>query len=250
MELTGMQVPESFARRGRPRGNAIVVAQRNQERFEEMVELIQDGKTQLEIGQLLGISQQRVSQVYRVALEFVPQPTIDQRRELQLLRLEQAIEKTLDVLEGDHPYVSEGRVVYPVESWENGKPVYAERPLQDVKPILDAARTLFAGLKREADTIGSDAPKRVETANLHVKADDLRVTKIIEGLVGVNGARKDEIASRVSSRRQLAAGASPAISGPGIADESAPVGSWKRRRKGFGADPRRVASWDPAGMVE
>lgn len=228
----------------------MVATQRNDARLERIIELLAENVTQVEIARELGITQATVSRLYRTALEFVPQPTIDQRRELMLLRLDQAAEKTLDILEADHPYVSEGRVVYPVVGWENGKPIYGDHPLQDAKPALDAARTLTALLKREADTIGSDAPKRVETANLHVKADDLRVTKIIEGLVGVNGARKDEIASRVSSRRQLAAGASPAISGPGIVAGSVPVGSWKRRRRGFGADPRRVANWRPDDMIE
>lgn len=206
-ELTGVQVPENFGRRGRPRGSAIAIAQRNQAQFERIVEMLAEGKTQEEIGKELAVSQQRVSQLYRTALEFVPMPTIQQRRELQLLRLDQAIERTLDVLEGDHPYVSEGRVVFPVVGWDDGKPIYGDKPLQDAKPLLDAARTLFAGLKREAETIGSDAPKRSEVIAAHVNAEDLRVTKIISSLGLENDEKAAAIRERATQRRQLAPGA-------------------------------------------
>jgi hypothetical protein len=205
---------------------------------------------QKEIARALGITQSRVSSLYREALEFFPYKSVEQHRELFLMENREAIDRTLEVLRGDHPYVSEGRIIHEVIGHDkNNRPIYGE-PLQDVKPILQAAQTLTALHNRLMTNIGGDAPKRLETANLHVDASDLRVAPIIEQFRLSNASRQDQIARRVSSRREIA-------SGPQHSAEAAvrrPVGADIRRRSpGSGkraARPVVVKGWDPGSLLE
>lgn len=202
--------------------------------------------TQKELAVHFGIDQARISRLYREALEFFPVKTVSQHRELVLMENREATDKVLDVLRADHPYVSEGRIIHEVTGHtEDGKPIYGQA-LQDAKPVLQAAQTLTALHNRLASLIGADAPKRLETANVHVNAADLRVAPMIEQFRASNSHRQDQIASRVSSRRALPVGA-PANS-EGVVRR--PVGAWHHRRAGFGANPQRAEAWDPSYLFE
>lgn len=202
--------------------------------------------SQTEIAAKLNITQSRVSTLYREALEFLPVRTVIQNRALMMMENREAVDRVLDVLRGDHPYVSEGRIIHEVIGHTaDNRPVYGE-PLQDVKPILQAATTLTALHVRLSNWIGADAPKRLETANLHVKAEDLRISPIVEQFRALNARTQDQITSRVSSRRELAAGAPASSQGAG----TRPEGAWHHRRRGFGANPRRAEAWDWAALVE
>lgn len=240
------------ARRGRPPGGSVAHRKVIEGYINQIQEFLEMGKTQAEIAKALNLSQQRISQLYRQALEYFPYKTIDQRRELMLLRLDDMAEKAEEIMNADHPYVSEGRVVFPIVKWDNGKPVYGDKPLQDAKAPLQAINTLVSVFKRVADTIGSDAPKRLETANVHVKAEDLRVVQLVGGLQNVNSSRMDEIKSRVETRRSLPPGSTiPVV--PTVDSgmrTGRPYGAAVRRRRGGGADPRRVARWNPASLYE
>ena len=227
--------------------------------IETVAMLLHEGLTQQEIAERMGINQSSVSRVYRQALEFYPYKTVDQRRELMLLRLDSMAEKAEEIMNAEHPFVSDGRVVYPIVKWDNGKPVYGEKPLQDAKAPLQAINTLVAVFKRVADTIGSDAPKRVETANLHVKAEDLRVVQLVGQLQSANSYRADEIKSRVEARRSLPPGSSITVidaiestqrTENWMKDQLRPSTATERRSVGRGADPRRVATWNPASLYE
>jgi len=220
--------------------------------IESVATLLHDGLSQQEIAEVMGINQSSVSRVYREALEFYPYKTVDQRRELMLLRLDSMAEKAEEIMNAEHPYVSEGRVVFPIVKWDNGKPVYGDKPLQDAKAPLQAINTLVSVFKRVADTIGSDAPKRLETASIHVKAEDLRVVQLVGGLKNVNSERAGEIKSRVEARRSLPPGSTMTIDSPVRtgAYSGRPYGATERRSRGHGADPRRVSSWHPESLYE
>jgi hypothetical protein len=234
---------------GRPRGIAAI---RKRKMIEDIATLIAEGHTQQEIAERLGITQSSVSKWYRQALEFYPYKDVDQRRELMLLQLDAMAEKAQEIIDADHPYVSEGRTVFPIVKWDNGKPVYGDKPLQDAKVPLQAINTFVGVLKRVADTIGSDAPKRLETASIHVKAEDLRVVQLVGGLKNVNSERAGEIKSRVEARRSLPPGSTIAIDSPVRtgAYSGRPYGATERRSRGHGADPRRVSSWHPESLYE
>jgi predicted XRE-type DNA-binding protein len=222
---------------------------RQLEWIEQIHALMDEGIQQREIGERLGIAQQRVSQLYRQALELYPLKNVDHRRELALMQIDEAVDATMDVLRADHPFVSEGRVVFPVVGWEIGddgkkRPVYGETPLQDAKPVLQAATTLATLLKRTMDQIGGDAPKRLETVNAHVSAQDLRVSALLGDLAAVNSGKVEAIAARVEARRASAPGAGMPV--PGLSEAAGrPQTARERRSAGFGASPARVASWDP-----
>ena len=220
--------------------------------IESVATLLHDGLSQQEIAEVMGINQSSVSRVYREALEFYPYKTVDQRRELMLLRLDSMAEKAEEIMNAEHPYVSEGRVVFPIVKWDNGKPVYGDKPLPDAKAPLQAINTLVSVFKRVADTIGSDAPKRLETASIHVKAEDLRVVQLVGGLKNVNSERAGEIKSRVEARRSLPPGSTMTIDSPVRtgAYSGRPYGATERRSRGHGADPRRVSSWHPESLYE
>lgn len=212
-----------------------------------------DGLTQQQIAKQLGLAQSTISLLYRQALELVPWKTVDQRRELALLQLDEATEKVIDVLRADHPYVSEGRVVYQ-QRWDEALAKWVTDPdlppLQDAKPVLQAATTLATLLKRVADTIGSDAPKRLETANVHVKAEDLRVANLLPELKALSASRAAEIRSRAENRRELPPGV-PRPSQP--AATGIPVGAVRMRMLGvrdWAARPATVARWDPEHLFE
>lgn len=128
-------------------------------------------------------------------------------RELMLLQLEEAADRVTEVMNASHPYVSEGRVVFPVVGHDaSGKPIYGDEPLQDAGPVLKAATTLVTVLKRRAEQIGADAPKRIESTNLNVKAADLPVMKLINSLEQANQDSRKEITRRVQAQRVLPSG--------------------------------------------
>lgn len=229
---------------GRPR---TAVAMQRQTLQQDICDLLAENKTQQQIAEILGISQSNISRNYRQALEFYPYKTVDHRRELALAHLDEYLDKADEILHADHPYVSEGRVVFPVVGHdEHGKPIYGDRPLQDAKVPLQAITTAVAVLKRVADTIGSDAPKRLEATTLSVKAEDLRVTQLVRTLAAENDTRAESIRSRVQQRRALPPG-SP-LSAPRSAQR--PRTAAERRRDGSGASPARVAAWNPEALFE
>ena len=247
-----IQVPgfgREARKRGRPQGStALATALKRQSTVDEMLSIMDERPevTQQELSVHFGIDQAAVSRLYREALEFLPVKSVVQHRALMMMENREAIDRTLDVLRGDHPYVSEGRIIHEVIGHDdNGKPIYGEA-LQDVKPILQAATTLTALHVRLSNWIGADAPKRLETANLHVKAEDLRISPIVEQFRALNARRSDEITSRVESRRLGLPGA------PASSQEAAtrPEGAWHHRRRGFGANPQRAEAWDWAALVE
>lgn len=243
-----------------------MTARRTAAAVQRIQELAEAGKTHAEIGEELGMTGAMVGRHYAKVLEMVPLRTVLQRRELQLLRIEHAQQRVIEVLDAEHPYVSEGREVFPVVAWEVGedgkrRPVYGDKPLQDARPVLQAAGQLVGLLKREAETVGTDAPKRIETVNTHVSAEDLRIGGVLQGLAERNEVARAAIEERTARRREGGAGvvdaevvAEPLVTvpmrvGAGVAGPR-PYGAAERRKRGFGADVDRVAGWDPAALFE
>lgn len=240
---------EGRRKRGRPRGSTeLATALKRQSIMDEMVSIMESDPTttQKQLAVHFGIDQAAVSRLYRQALEYMPIKTVEQHRELVLIENREATDRVLAVLRADHPYVSEGRIIHEVTGHDReNRPIYGE-PLQDAKPVLQAATTLTALHNRLSSLIGADAPKRLETANVHVSATDLRVAPIIEQFRLSNSHRQDQIVSRVSSRRELPPGAP--VNSQGAVRR--PVGAWHHRRSGFGANPQRAEAWDPSYLFE
>ena len=231
--------------------NLIVSAQRQAGYVEEIFAALNSDSsvTQQQIAEQLGISQQRVSQLYRQALRQMSWRSAERTRELMLLDMDEMRDKALEIMRADHPYVSEGRVVYPIVGHdEAGKPIYGDKPLQDSKGPLQAINTAVTVMKRMADTLGTDAPKKSEVVSAHVSAADLRVTKIVDSLRVDNDDARAAIEARVGARRQAAPG--EVVDARQFEPVRRPHTAATRRRAGLGASPKRVASWRPDELFE
>jgi hypothetical protein len=95
----------------------------------------------------------------------------------------------------------------------------------------------------------------METANLNVKAEDLRVVEIVKGLSEWNSSKAEQIQSRVEARRALAPGEVFDVDSPLANGGSSvkPHGSTVHRTRfggGGTASPRRVATWNPESLYE
>lgn len=214
----------------RPKGGALA---HKQLRMQQIVDYIDQGLSQVEIAKKLGVTQGAVSKMARKALTIYPSKTVDMHRELMLMELAEVKDRVFDVLRADHPYVSEGRTVYPIVGHdpESGRPIYGDTPLQDAAPVLKAAQTIVTVLKRISEQIGGDAPKRVESTSVHLGAKDLPVMKLIGDLERANGSTKHSIVKRVEAQRALP---------PGQVGAPIPHGAREHRLR-FGSAYERVA---------
>jgi hypothetical protein len=204
------------------------------ERENYVVRRVREGARQVEIAQELGISQPAVSQIWTRALRELPEKTVDEYRALMMAENREHIDKLQEIIYGDHPYVQEGRVVFPIERYVEGAPVYGDRPLQDVGPVLKAISTAVTLHKRLSDWIGADAAKKSEVVTAHVSAEDLRVTQLVRGISSGNAVREEAIRARVMARRALPPGASVGAGGR-------PHGAREHRERGLRVMDRVLA---------
>lgn len=109
---------------------------------------------------------QNVSRAIKRAETDILMPGVEVYRRMQLAAIDDALRVVFEVLDGEHPLVSQGgKVVYDKD--EHGTDV----KLLDDGPRLAAVRELRALLERQAKITGSDAPQRrvVTLDDLHAE---------------------------------------------------------------------------------
>jgi hypothetical protein len=133
------------------------------ERDLEALRLKSRGWTLEQISDDLGYgSRANVSRAIKRAAAEIPAPGVEIYRRMQLELIDYGIRVAIEVIEAEHPYISQG-----------GKVVFDEnnQKLFDDAPRLAGLRELRALLERQAKTVGSDAPaQRVVTLDdLHAE---------------------------------------------------------------------------------
>jgi hypothetical protein len=107
-------------------------------------------------------SRQNVARAIKRATAEVPMPGVEVYRRMQLESIDYAVRVVLEVIEADHPLVSQGgKVVHD----DDGEILY------DDGPRLAGVRELRALLERLAKVTGSDAPQQrvVTLDDLHAE---------------------------------------------------------------------------------
>ncbi|MEU8404303.1 helix-turn-helix domain-containing protein [Nonomuraea sp. NPDC048892] len=113
----------------------------------EVLRLRRTGMSFPAIGERLGVTRQRVHQIYWAALREIPVQEVTDYRAEQLERLDALPVKANEVLERHHITVSNGRVV-----------TLDGEPLQDAGPLLDAIKTVLDIETRRAKLMGLNTP--------------------------------------------------------------------------------------------
>lgn len=137
----------------------------------EIVALRRQRLSQQEIARRLGISQQRVSQLYRQTLAEIPAQQVDEHRLEDLEQLDYLASKAIEVLERQHVTVSNGRVVS-----------LNDEPIEDDAPVLAAIAALLKVQERKAKLLGLDAPTKHEVVTLD--AIDAEIARLNAELAG------------------------------------------------------------------
>lgn len=126
------------------------------ERDAEAFRLKSRGWSLSQISDELGYGgKQNVSRAINRAEADILTPAVETYRRLQLAAIDEALRVVFEVMDAEHPLVSQGgQVVF--DKTDDGTPV----KLYDDGPRLAAVRELRALLERQAKTLGSDAPAR------------------------------------------------------------------------------------------
>jgi hypothetical protein len=106
--------------------------------------------TYAEIGERLGVDESTAFRAVQRALRIGPTEEVVQVRALELRKLEFRERALLGIMEGEHPKVDHGRIVFD----QHGKPV------RDYSPVIAASNALDRVAKRRADLLGLDAPRK------------------------------------------------------------------------------------------
>ena len=119
----------------------------DQERRADVMRLRRQGQTFEAIGEQLGITKQRVHQLYWDTLRKIPAQEVTEYRAEQAERLDEMLRKAYEVLERKHITVSNGKVIY-----------LDDQPMEDDAPTLMAIKSILQIEERRAKLLGLDTP--------------------------------------------------------------------------------------------
>lgn len=136
----------------RPAGDREATEQRKA----EIVALRRKGTPWDEIGQRYEISLQRAHQIWKQAIESRVTEEVSLYRKEQVERLDALLVEALQILNRQHPAVSQGRVV--TVRTEAGDVV----PVLDDGPRLQAIKTILSIEERRAKLLGLDSPSKAQ----------------------------------------------------------------------------------------
>lgn len=165
-------VPGNHKPKASVRTRAVAAAQ-HAERRAEMWRMRLAGRTQLEIAEHFGISQQAVSIQLRKALAERPATAIDEYRAVELDKLDRLEQVALGVLGNTHYVVSGGAVVYHTQDGEIA-------PLVDDAPKLAAIKAILQICAQRAALLGLNAPAKVaiEGRQVHYVIDGVDMSAL------------------------------------------------------------------------
>lgn len=147
---------------------------------QQVLDLRHTGKTFDDIGAILGISQSKANAIYNGVIQTTADPTLADHRALMMAQLRAAIEPVMGIVLGHHVMVAtNGTIVCPRWKDPDGEWVYGD-PLDDPKPVLDAARTLVMLQDRWSKLVGADAPTRTQAEVTIVDTTNLAVRRLID----------------------------------------------------------------------
>lgn len=141
-------------------------------RRKRAVDLREAGYGFAEIAEDLDVSVPYAWKLYHDALKAIPVASVDQHRRSESARLEKIANKLTEILDGDHPLVSNGRRFDDLT--DNGPVIAAARELRQISESL---RKLY----------GVDAPTRTQA---EVTTVDMTSNPIVQQLEARNAARR------------------------------------------------------------
>lgn len=153
-----------------------------QHRKAEIMRLRRQGTTFEAIGEQLGITRQRVHQIYTDVLKEIPAEDVAIYRAEQAERLDEMLRAAYEVLGRKHLTISGGKVVRigePALDEETGEPTIddgAGEPVYDDGPTLAAIKTILLIEERRAKLLGLDTPVK------QLIGSDVTVTYNFEGI--------------------------------------------------------------------
>jgi transposase-like protein len=144
----------------------------------EIVELRDQGLSFRTIAAQVGRSLHVTWDHYQAAMREIPAANVKQHQENaakrldeQLRRIDMEREIVMEVATAEHPLVSNGRIIYEITDFEDGKPVYGDA-LTDKGPNLAAVDRLHKLDDQEARLLGLYPKVQVSVRNEPSEVDD------------------------------------------------------------------------------
>lgn len=128
-----------------------------------------------QVAQELGIDIQTVANAVKRAAKMIALDTAEDMVKMEVERIDILIMNCIEILEADHYATSHGKVVLDPHTHE---------PLKDSAPALKAINEMANLMKRRAELLGLDAPKRTEAAVTLTQTDsaDLELMDMINSV--------------------------------------------------------------------
>lgn len=121
----------------------------------QIIERKDAGLSFQEIADELGFSKAYIHRRFHKIVRAIPEEAASEYRANQLAEIALNREIAAEIRDAEHPLVSQGRVIYPIEGWsEDGKPIYGDNPLLDDGPRLAAIDRLEKLRDSEAKLLG------------------------------------------------------------------------------------------------
>ena len=126
------------------------------EREARALELRRDGHTHAEIAEIFGVTRQVATKIINRGMDRIVQEPAEQKRLIDLERLDHLQVEALAVLRRTHYVVQGGKIVVAADS----------KPLVDDAPTLQAIATIVRLMERRARLLGLDAAQKHEVLTL------------------------------------------------------------------------------------
>lgn len=150
-----------------------------------------------EIGQQLGVSESMARKIYDQVIKAIPAANLEAHRVEELERLDELERKAINVLEGLHPLVQQGRIINRGHKDESGTWVVDEE-LVDSGPVLAALDRVLKIQERRAKLLGLDAPAKTEVNVGAVDPASIELRLLLEQRAERNAAEKERLSAEDS----------------------------------------------------
>jgi hypothetical protein len=156
-------------RRGRGKG---VRKQADRERDGRVLAMRRSGASFAQIAEYFGMTNEGAFQCFKRALIDVDKESVNEKRLIEEVRLDEMYRRAIEVATGQHPLVSNGRVMIHPDTGEI---------LTDPKPVLEGINTMLRISERRARMLGLDMPVKAEVR--HIDNLDGQIEQLMDELV-------------------------------------------------------------------